>query len=174
MNIPFTDYHSGANPVVSAPLLIQSENGTRVSAFSSFIKPIYSRPNLKILTFASVHKINFKGSAAVSVTFERDGTQATVFATKQIIIARDPINTPKLLTLSGIGPRALLKKHHIPIVSALSGVGSNLVSPLCSFSINYEVRAKNGLYGRSVENFDSANYQIYKREGKGNLVFEPE
>ena len=41
-------------------------------------------------------------------------------------------NSPQILQLSGIGPKALLEKYDIPVVSDLPGVGRNLQD-------NYEI-----------------------------------
>ena len=49
-----------------------------------------------------------------------------VFANREIIIAAGAIQSPKLLEISGIGNPKILKKHNIPIVNELCGVGENL------------------------------------------------
>jgi GMC oxidoreductase len=43
-----------------------------------------------------------------------------------VILAGDAFNTPQLLMLSGIGPRAELEKHGITVAVDLPGVGRNL------------------------------------------------
>jgi choline dehydrogenase-like flavoprotein len=47
-------------------------------------------------------------------------------ATREVILAGGAYNTPQLLMLSGIGPRAELARHGIAPVVELEGVGSNL------------------------------------------------
>lgn len=49
-----------------------------------------------------------------------------VYASKEIILAGGAFNTPQLLMLSGIGPRAVLERFRIPIKIDLPGVGENL------------------------------------------------
>ncbi|GLA17300.1 hypothetical protein AnigIFM62618_004435 [Aspergillus niger] len=50
----------------------------------------------------------------------------TATASREIILSAGVFNTPQILQLSGIGPADLLKKHHIPVLINLPGVGANL------------------------------------------------
>jgi choline dehydrogenase len=54
------------------------------------------------------------------------GVKKQAFARKEVIVAGGTFSSPQLLQLSGIGPKALLQKHNISVVSDLSGVGRNL------------------------------------------------
>jgi choline dehydrogenase-like flavoprotein len=47
-------------------------------------------------------------------------------ASREVILAGGAFNTPQLLMLSGIGPRAELERHGIPVRVDLAGVGQNL------------------------------------------------
>ncbi|KAH7324019.1 GMC oxidoreductase-like protein [Rhexocercosporidium sp. MPI-PUGE-AT-0058] len=54
------------------------------------------------------------------------GTTKQAFARKEVIISGGAFNSPQLLMLSGIGPKADLQKLHIKSIVDLPGVGSNL------------------------------------------------
>jgi choline dehydrogenase len=64
-------------------------------------------------------------------------------ASREVILACGTFNTPQLLMLSGIGPRAELASHGIPIRVDLPGVGENLQD-------RYEV----GVVSEMAEDFD--------------------
>ena len=49
-----------------------------------------------------------------------------VYATKEVILSAGALDSPKLLLLSGIGPRDELAQHSIEVIRDLSGVGKNL------------------------------------------------
>jgi choline dehydrogenase len=54
------------------------------------------------------------------------GEVRQALASREVILAGGAYNTPQLLMLSGVGPRAELEKHGIPVRVDLPGVGSNL------------------------------------------------
>ncbi|MFF2110116.1 GMC family oxidoreductase [Rhodococcus koreensis] len=100
--------------------------------------------NLHIEYSALATKIVFDGTRAVGVEYIRgrhvyradprarqtDGTSIAprriATATAEVIICAGAFNTPQLLKLSGIGPRAELESFGIDVVVDLPGVGENL------------------------------------------------
>ncbi|KAK6217263.1 gmc oxidoreductase [Colletotrichum tabaci] len=54
------------------------------------------------------------------------GTPGSVNATAEVIVSAGAFNTPQLLKLSGVGPKAELASFNIPVVVDLPGVGTNL------------------------------------------------
>lgn len=61
------------------------------------------------------------GSAAAAALRPRQIT-----ASREVILSCGAFNSPQVLKLSGVGPRAELEKHGIPLVCDLPGVGENL------------------------------------------------
>lgn len=76
--------------------------------------------------FAHVNKVIFRGKRAVGVEYEVNGVRRTAWARKDVILSAGALDTPKLLMLSGVGPRDQLDKFRIPIVAELPGVGQRL------------------------------------------------
>ncbi|KAJ0415818.1 GMC oxidoreductase [Aspergillus carlsbadensis] len=54
------------------------------------------------------------------------GTPGKAYAKKEVILSTGTFNTPQILKLSGVGPRAELSSHNIPVLVDLPGVGHNM------------------------------------------------
>ena len=137
LGLPYGDINAVSNVIFARPQFTQF-NGTRYSASKSYLDPVSHRSNLKILTFSRVNRVLMDGKRAIGVEFSRHGLNHIVYAQREIILSAGPINNPKILMISGIGPKNLLKEHRIEVVANLPGVGKNLVSPICAFSLNYK------------------------------------
>ncbi|KAL5285443.1 hypothetical protein ACFFRR_007269 [Megaselia abdita] len=102
------------------------QNGRRMSSGKTYLAPVKNRENLHIVKNARVRKININNSRACSVTFMyKDGQEYTVRSNKEIILSTGPLDSPKLLMLSGIGPAKELSKLGINPKTDLK-VGRNL------------------------------------------------
>lgn len=104
---------------------VRIRQGQRLSVFSTYVRPILDRPNITVLTKAMVQKIRFIGTRAVGVNILLAGKPLSIDASGEIILSTGAINTPKILMQSGIGDAAELKRHGIPLVHHLPGVGQN-------------------------------------------------
>jgi len=67
----------------------------------------------------------YRADPRASLT-KNTGTPGSVTATKEVIVSGGAFNSPQILKLSGVGPKEELRKHGIPVVVDLPGVGKNL------------------------------------------------
>ncbi|KIN05240.1 GMC oxidoreductase [Oidiodendron maius Zn] len=79
--------------------------------------------NLTVWTKTRVIRVVLDGKKAVAVDLA-DGRIVT--ANREVILCAGAIDTPKLLLLSGIGPKDELAKHNVELCHDLPGVGKNL------------------------------------------------
>lgn len=101
-------------------------NNTRLSSNSAFLKPVRHRKNLQVITGAYVTRIvvdkQEKNVEGVIYEVEK-GKERPAYAKREIILTAGAINNVRLLHLSGIGPKADLKKYNItPIVDLPVGL----------------------------------------------------
>jgi choline dehydrogenase len=124
-----------------AQWLIDSSGTKRVSSATAFLDSDVMTPkgrgvnghSLNVIFDAVVDKIVFnKHGEAEKVKFIKDGQLVEAHARKAVILASG-INSSKILQLSGIGPKALLKKAKIKPVFINENVGKHLKNhPLMS------------------------------------------
>ena len=103
-----------------------SEDGRRCSAANAHLRPAMKRSNLAVKTGALATRVVFDGRRAIGVEYRRGEATHTVRARREVIASAGPINSPKLLKLSGVGPAAELREHGIGVVADRPGVGENL------------------------------------------------
>jgi len=73
-----------------------------------------------------VLRILFDGRHAVGIEVQHNGETRKIGARKEVLLSAGPIQSPKLLELSGIGRADVLRSHGIDPLHELSGVGENL------------------------------------------------
>lgn len=127
IELPITDLN-GANQIGTMITQTTSKDGKRVSSNAAFIRPIRGkRSNLVIKTNAQVTKILIDPytKIAYGVKYKQEGLWREDYANKEVILSAGALNSPKILMLSGIGPREHLEALNIPVIKDLK-VGYNL------------------------------------------------
>ncbi len=124
---PLSDDFNGAEQEGIGFYQVTQKDGQRCSSARAYLHPILQRPNLTILTNALASRVLIEGQRAVGVAYlDRSGQTVEVRARREVVLAGGAINSPQLLLLSGVGPRAELERHGIPVAHELPGVGQNL------------------------------------------------
>jgi choline dehydrogenase-like flavoprotein len=139
--------------VAIVPSTLNPAKGARSESYNSYITE--ERPNLVVLTGHQVTKIDFNGTAdgnvvASGVSFQADATgkSFSVKANKEVIVSSGAVGSPKILQLSGVGPKEVLEplsvgvnvdlpvgynfQDHVMVQMAFNGApGTETWGPLC-------------------------------------------
>ncbi len=123
---PVTDDMNGFQQEGFGRMDMTVGEGRRASAANVYLRPAMRRGNLAVHTHALATRILFEGRRAVAVAYLRGNEERIARARREVIVSCGPIQSPKLLKLSGVGPAQELARHGIPLVHDLPGVGENL------------------------------------------------
>ena len=126
IGVPRTDDFNGARQEGAGYFQLNTWKGWRCSTAKAYLGPGKTRSNLRIETDAQATGIVFEGRRAVGVRWSQGGQSKITRCRAEVLLAAGALQSPQLLQLSGIGPKALLDRFAIPVVHALEGVGENL------------------------------------------------
>lgn len=124
--IPFNPDFNGPRQAGTGFFQLNTRNGRRWSAADAFLKPAMKTGRIDVLTGCLVQKVVIEKGKAVGVTYSRNGQVKDARAKAEVILCAGAVATPKVLMLSGIGPKFHLKEHGIEALVDLEGVGQNL------------------------------------------------
>ncbi|KAJ7122424.1 alcohol oxidase [Mycena epipterygia] len=123
-----------------APNLIDAANNTRCSAACAYYTPFASRPNLVVITNATVSRILWAKSGANSaltasgVEYLVNNKTQTINVSKEVILSAGTVGSPKVLELSGVGNSTILKAAGVTPVLSLPTVGENFADHVHSWA----------------------------------------
>jgi choline dehydrogenase len=124
LGLPRFDDQNEPNPYGIAPTARNIKDGKRQSAAVAYLGPARQRTNLTTIDAAPVTSLILSGKKTEGVRYRKDGNEYRATADR-VILSAGVYHSPQILMLSGIGPRAVLERHGIPIVHELEGVGEN-------------------------------------------------
>ncbi len=134
------------------------EGDQRRSSYMAFIHDRESELELLTLkTGTRAQRILFDGNrTAVGVELQEDGATKTIRVNREVILCAGALETPKLLMLSGVGPREELEKFAIPVVAEVQDIGKNLQDHpnVCIF---YQTNREIDFYFPQVYGFQRIN-----------------
>jgi len=126
LGVPRNDDFNGARQEGAGYYQATIKNGRRSSAATGYLRPAQKRASLRVEVEALATKVLFSGTRAVGVEYLQGGATRQAHAVREVILAGGSINSPQLLQLSGVGPRALLERHGIRPLLDAPGVGEDL------------------------------------------------
>ena len=128
LGLPRDDDYNGARQSGVGYYQRYIEKGWRVSAARAFLRPVANKKNVDIRTNSEAVSILFEGKRAVGVRYVnvRGSPAREVRARREVVLAAGAANSPKLLQLSGVGPKSLLAALGVETLLDSPGVGANL------------------------------------------------
>ncbi|MFD8375852.1 GMC family oxidoreductase [Streptomyces sp. NPDC059688] len=99
--------------------------GARQSAADAYIRPFFDRPNLDVVTDATVLRLRTRAGRCTGVEYTKGGEHLAVEGA-EVVLTAGAIGSAHLLMLSGIGPARHLHEHGVDVVADVPGVGSHL------------------------------------------------
>ena len=119
------DFNTGDNEG-SSYFQVNQKRGRRWSAARAFLKPVLTRPNLRLETGIAGRARGSGRPRAAGVAFRQGGEPYAAKAAGEVILAAGAIGSPHLLELSGVGDAERLQALGVPVARHLPGVGENL------------------------------------------------
>ncbi|WP_108662768.1 GMC family oxidoreductase [Acuticoccus kandeliae] len=116
---------------------ITTRGGLRCSAATGYLHPALKRPNLRLVTHATVMRVLFEGRRAVGVEYLKDGTTHRLMARREVVLSAGAIGSPQILQLSGVGDPERLGPLGIATTVNAPAVGRNLMDHV-GFDLVYE------------------------------------
>lgn len=113
-----------------APAMGNIYKGFRVSAADAFLFPVLDRPNLTVATSTLADKLIFENGRAVGVQTTSNGATEQ-YRGREVIMAAGALESPKLLQMSGVGPREVLADAGVPVYLERDNVGRRLQEHFC-------------------------------------------
>lgn len=104
-------------------ITVDPQTHLRSSSESSYLQAAAGKSNLRVLTHSLAEKIIINRQRRATGV-QVNGT--IINARREVILSAGAFQSPQLLMLSGVGPKAELQRHQIPVILDLPGVGQNM------------------------------------------------
>lgn len=118
---------------------INTRHGRRASTANEYLRPALRKGGVTLRTKSHATRILFEGTRATGIAYQRGGKAYEARAKLEVILSGGSINSPQLLSLSGIGDAAVLKPLGIDVLVDAKAVGRNLQDHL-AISYFYKTR----------------------------------
>ncbi|CAH1782035.1 unnamed protein product [Owenia fusiformis] len=142
-----------------SPYLANLWQGERYHTSRAFVEPASLRANLHVSTESFVTKVIIQNKQANAIRFVKDGQRLQVGAKREIILSAGAVGSPKILMLSGVGPKQHLDDMKIPLEADLP-VGENLQDHLRT---NLHIETEGDIPGKHVESiWSKLKYSLFR------------
>ena len=118
--------YNGSHQHGVAPAQVTQKDGERCGAFRAYLQPALRRPNLRVITGATIVRVRFEDQRAAGLEILTKEGRQTLDARREVIVSAGSFGSPAILMRSGLGPAAHLQGLGIEPLLNLPGVGANL------------------------------------------------
>lgn len=159
MGLPYTNDFNGSTQEGVGFYQTTTKNGARASSSKTYLKLVINNPNLTVLTDALVHRVTMDGTVASGIEFSiKGGKTVEVAARKEVILSSGAFGSPKVLLLSGIGPKKHLDEMGIKVNVDLP-VGENFHDHM-HMSINATIKEGISIFGED-KGFSAIKHMLH-------------
>ncbi|OOQ82080.1 glucose-methanol-choline oxidoreductase [Penicillium brasilianum] len=146
------DINSG-NPVGVGLAQFNVRNGERCYAANAFLgeSTRASLENLTIVTDIECDRVHCEDGVATGVDLydRQSGARVHVYCREQTVLCAGTFGSPRILMLSGLGPRDDLERLDIPVQVDLPGCGQHMLDHsiiTCEYKVNNSIPTHNQLF----------------------------
>jgi len=127
---PKGDLNTLHGKAVGLPATTQYEDGTKVHAYNAYLYPALGRPNLKVLDGARADRLLMDRDRCKGVVYRELATKTdhVIYANREVVLSAGYVYTPRLLFLSGMGPKRELDAVGLPVLHDLPAMGKHVTS----------------------------------------------
>ncbi|KAJ5982894.1 glucose-methanol-choline oxidoreductase [Penicillium waksmanii] len=146
------DINSG-NPVGVGLAQFNVRGGERCYAANAFLSDSVrsSLKNLTIVTETECDRVHSKDGVVTGVDLyhKSTGVNSHVYCREEVVLCAGTFGSPRILMLSGLGPRDTLERLNIPVQAELPGCGQNMLDHsiiTCEYKVKNSIPAHNQLF----------------------------
>lgn len=120
------DFNDGDQHGVSH-LQFSIRDGKRCSTNDGYLKPVLSRPNLKIVTDTVAERLLLEGKSVTGAVLNGPAGRTELRAGREVLLCAGALKSPQILEMSGVGQAARLQDLGIQVVQDMPELGENLI-----------------------------------------------
>ena len=142
------------------------QDSRRGSTAQTYLAAAMTRPNLTVVTGATVMSLQLEGKVVSGVNYVV-GSEMRRSIAPETVLAAGAIGSPQILQVSGIGPAKLLNDVGVPVKHDLRGVGENLQDHF-HYRARWEIDQPLTFFGRDSAQTAEVE-RLYAEEARGPL-----
>lgn len=143
------------------------QGNQRGSTAQTYLSAAMERPNLTVVTGATVMSLQLEGKSVEGANYVAGG-ELHLAKAAETILAAGAIGSPQILQLSGIGPADLLSSVGVTVKHDLPAVGKNLQDHF-HYRARWEIDQPLTFFGRTAAQTAEVE-RLYAEESKGPLT----